>query len=179
MDTAAADAMKTLSPFDGDEINVIIDTPRNSHTKYKFDERKGLYKLAAVLTAGHMFPFDFGSIPGTKGDDGDALDVLVLMEEPAFVGCLVKCRLIGGIAAEQIEKGRTERNDRLMAVARKSVLYGDVHFLKDLNERLIDQVEHFFVSYNEAKEIGRKFRPLERFGPSTAAEIIRKATVKK
>jgi inorganic pyrophosphatase len=101
------------------------------------------------------------------------------MEEPAFVGCLVKCRLIGGIAAEQTEKGKTERNDRLMAVARKSVLYGDVHSLEDLNERLLDQVEHFFVSYNKAKGNGRKFRPLERFGPSMAAEIIRNSMVKR
>jgi inorganic pyrophosphatase len=177
MDTGTAKAMKSLPPFDGEDLNVIIDTPRNSHNKYKFDEKTGLYKLAAVLTAGHSFPFDFGSIPGTKGDDGDALDVLVLMEEPVFVGCLVPCRLIGGIAAEQTEKGRTERNDRLLAVARKSVLYGDVKTLENLNGRLLDQIEHFFISYNRAKGNGRDFKPLERFGPEKAVEIISQGTV--
>ncbi len=94
-----------LTPFDeeSEELNVIIDTPKDSRNKYKYDEKLGLFKLSGVLTVGHFFPFDFGFIPQTLGGDGDALDVLVLMDEPAFVGCLVRSRLVGVIEAEQTD----------------------------------------------------------------------------
>src|SRR6266545_3570339 len=87
------------------EINVIIDTPRGSRNKFKYDEEHELFKLGGVLPSGAVFPFDFGFIPGTRGEDGDALDVLMLIDEPTFVGCLVLARLIGVIEAEQIENG--------------------------------------------------------------------------
>ncbi|HEX8201166.1 MAG TPA: inorganic diphosphatase, partial [Isosphaeraceae bacterium] len=83
------------------ELNVIIETPKGSRNKFDFDEELGLFKLGGVLPAGAVFPYDFGFVPATRGGDGDPLDVLVLMDEPAFVGCLVPARLIGVIEAEQ------------------------------------------------------------------------------
>ena len=155
----------------GKSVDVLIDTPRDSRNKYKFDKKLGGYKLAGVLTAGHSFPFDFGSIPGTKGGDGDAVDVLVLMDEPAFVGCHVPCRLIGGIRAVQKEKdGSVERNDRLLAVAKKSIEYAPVENITDLTDELLSQIEHFFVSYNEMK--GNRFEPKGRFNADEAAKIV-------
>src|SRR4051812_23768477 len=82
-------------------INVVIDTPRGSHNKLKFDESLKCFKLSRILPAGLSFPCEFGSIPGTRAEDGDALDVLVLMEAPTFPGCLITTRLIGVIAARQ------------------------------------------------------------------------------
>ena len=116
------------------------------------------------------FPLRFGFIPGTRGGDGDALDVLVLMDEPAFSGCLVPCRLLGVIEAEQTEGGKTDRNDRLIAVAATSRTHGHLQSLDDLNSKIVDEIEHFFVSYNTAK--GKKFRPLGRFGPERARELV-------
>src|SRR4028119_2143117 len=98
-----------------------VETPEGSRNKFDFDEELGLFKLGGVLPAGAVFPFDFGFVPATRGGDGDPLDVLVLMDEPAFVGCLVPARLIGVIEAEQTERdGETARNDRLIAVAANS-----------------------------------------------------------
>ena len=161
------------TPFDDEtnELNVIIDTPKGSRNKYKFDEKLGLFKLGGVLAAGHVFPFDFGYIPQTLGGDGDPLDVLVLMDEPAFVGCLVQSRLIGVIEAEQTEAGKTERNDRLIAVAAVSRVHREVRSLKDVSEQLIEEIEHFFVSYNAAKD--KEFKPLGRFGTKRAGEIVK------
>src|SRR5215208_1072043 len=105
---------------DADELNVIIETPRGSRNKFNYDGGLGLFKLGGVLPAGAVFPFDFGFIPSTLGGDGDPLDVLVLMDEPAFTGCLVPSNLLGVIEAEQTEDGKTTRNDRLIAVAAKS-----------------------------------------------------------
>ncbi len=161
------------SAFDDEtgDLHVIIDTPKDSRNKYKFDEKLGLFKLGGVLPVGAFFPFDFGYIPSTLGGDGDPIDVLVLMDEPAFVGCLIPSRLIGVIAAEQTEEdGKTETNDRLIAVAANSRTHTDIKSLDDLNETLIAEIEHFFVSYNEAK--GKEFKPLGRFGAPKAKRII-------
>ncbi|HVE59583.1 MAG TPA: inorganic diphosphatase [Pyrinomonadaceae bacterium] len=165
-----------LSPFDEEkgELNVIIETPKDCRNKYAFDEKLGVFVLKGVLAAGHSFPYDFGFIPQTLGGDGDPLDVLVLMDEAAFAGCLVPSRLIGVIEAEQTERdGRKERNDRLIAVAADSHTHSDVKSINDLNETLVDQIEHFFVSYNQIK--GKEFKPLGRFGARKAKELVMEA----
>src|SRR5512142_3126073 len=100
-----------------DTHTVIIETPRNSRNKYKFDEKTGRFKLSKVMPEGMMFPYDFGFIPKTEAEDGDPLDVLVLNDEPMFPGCELECRLVGVIKALQKEKGKENRNDRLIAVA--------------------------------------------------------------
>jgi len=169
------DSLETLSPFDAEteELQVIIDTPKGSRNKFSWDEKKKLFKLGGVLPAGAIFPYDFGFIPQTKGEDGDALDVLILMDEPAFTGCLVPARLLGVIAAKQTEKGRTVRNDRLLAVATGSRTHDHLHSIAQIEPRVLDEIEHFFVSYNAAK--GKKFRPLGRFGPARARALVRRA----
>jgi inorganic pyrophosphatase len=172
MNKKSETGIKALESFDAEtgELNVIIETPQGSRNKYKFDEQTGLFILGGVLPVGASFPFDFGFIPKTLGGDGDPLDVLLLMDEPAFPGCLVAARLIGVIEADQTENGKTERNDRLIAVATNSRTEADVHSLKDLNQTLIEQIEHFFVSYNEAK--GKIFKVLGRFGSRKAKTLV-------
>src|SRR5687768_10979350 len=163
----------TISAFDKDsgELNVIIETPKGSRNKFDFDEDAGLFKLGGVLPAGAVFPFDFGFVPSTVGGDGDPLDVLVLMDEPAFTGCLVRVRLVGVIEAEQTERdGVTTRNDRLIGVAAESRLLREVKTLESLGEGLLDEIEHFFISYNDIK--GKEFKPLGRFGAARALERV-------
>lgn len=168
----SASAINRLEPFDkkSEELNVIIETPQGSRNKYKFDEEKEIFMLGGILPLGASFPFDFGFIPNTLGEDGDPLDVLLLMDEPAFPGCLVPSRLLGVIEAEQTEDGKTERNDRLIAVACKSLTHDHINSLDDLNENLIEQIEHFFISYNDAK--GKAFKPLGRFGAAKAKNLV-------
>jgi inorganic pyrophosphatase len=153
------------------ELNVIVETPKGSRNKYNYDEELGLFKLGGVLTAGAVFPFDFGFVPATEGGDGDPLDVLVLMDEPAFTGCLLRVRPLGVIEAEQTEQdGETTRNDRLIAVASKSHLHNRARSLETLDPGLLDEIEHFFVSYNQIK--GKEFKPLGRFGPAHALRLV-------
>lgn len=167
--------MSNLEPFDNDGyVNAIIDTPKGSRNKFKFDEKIGMFKLGGPLPLGAVFPFDFGYVPSTKADDGDALDILILMDEPAFAGCLVPAKLIGMIEAEQTEDGMTTRNDRLIAVAADSRNHSDVRFLGDLNSNLVHEIERFFVSYNETK--GKKFTVLGRSGPEAARALIEKTS---
>lgn len=81
----------------------IIETPKNRRNKFDYDPETDLFKLGGLLPEGMMFPFDFGFIPGTLGGDGDPLDVMVLMDEPAHVGCLMDVRIIGAIEAKQTQ----------------------------------------------------------------------------
>ncbi len=168
----------TGSPFmrlpafsaDRELCNVVIETPKGSRNKFDYDPELGLFRLGGVLPLGAVFPFDFGFVPSTLGGDGDPLDVLVLMDEPAFTGCLVTVRLIGVIEAEQTEHGATTRNDRLIAVAANSRNHHDVRSLEHINANRIDEIEHFFVSYNLSK--GKRFTSLGRSGPDRARQIV-------
>jgi inorganic pyrophosphatase len=100
---------------DSGRLNVVIDSPRGSRNKYKFDESSGQWRLSKILPQGMSFPYDFGFIPSTEGEDGDPVDVLLLSDEPAFPGCVVPARLIGVLEAEQVEGDRTTRKWRKQA----------------------------------------------------------------
>src|ERR1044071_9848513 len=102
--------LRKLKPFDAKSgnLNVVIDTPKGSRNKYAFDFKVNAYKLKTVLPHGSVFPFDFGSVPGTVAEDGEPLDVLVLMDESVFIGCLVETRLLGVIEAEQANGSKIE-----------------------------------------------------------------------
>jgi inorganic pyrophosphatase len=152
-------------------LHVVVDTPKGSVIKFKFDLAKGCYTISHILPPGAVFPFDFGSIPSTSAADGDPLDVLILMEEPSFAACLVPVRLIGVLEAKQTQQGKTNRNDRLIGVAAESRAYREIHALEDVPKHLLREIEHFFVSYNE--ERGRAFKILGRFGPARAARLVR------
>src|SRR5690242_19992469 len=129
----------------------IIETPKGCRNKFDYDPETNLFMLAGLLPEGMMFPFDFGFIPSTLGDDGDPLDILVLMDAPAHSGCLIDVRIIGIITAEQSEEGKKETNDRLMGVAVHSYQHEKVGTIEDVSKTMLSQVEEFFVSYNKQR----------------------------
>jgi inorganic pyrophosphatase len=154
---------------------VVIETPKGGHNKYKFDPELGVFILNGVLPEGMSFPYDFGFLPSTVGDDGDPLDVLLLMDGPAFTGCLIPSRLIGVIEAEQTEKDKKpERNDRIIAVPIKCRVYSDCESLKDLNKNRLHEIQQFFVSYNRIR--GKKFQVLDVLGPRKAEALAHQGT---
>ncbi len=155
------------------ECRAIIETPRGRRNKFDYDPKTNLFALGGLLPEGMAFPFDFGFISQTVGGDGDPLDVMVLMDEPAHVGCLVDVRLIGAIEAKQTEKGKTTRNDRLLAVSIHSYNHQRVSSLDDLPSSMLNQLEQFFVSYNALR--GKKFKITHQDGPKRAIELIKKA----
>jgi inorganic pyrophosphatase len=162
-------ALPAIDP-ESRRVNVIVETPKGCRNKYKYDEDLGLFRLHKRLPAGATFPFDFGFIPSTRADDGDAVDLLLLVDEPTPQGCLVTARLLGVLRAEQTEKGKTIRNDRLIGVAETDKIRPEERTLNDLSKRLLDQIEHFFVSYNQLE--GRAFVVTARQGPAAARTLI-------
>jgi inorganic pyrophosphatase len=162
---------------DTDAWHAVIETPKGSHNKFDFDQKYKAFSFGSVLPQGMSFPYDFGFIPSTLGDDGDPLDVMLLMDEPAFPGCLVPVRLIGVIEARQTERdGKSERNDRLVAVPIKCRTASDCKTIKDLNDRRVEEIAEFFVSYNRVN--GKKFEVLGVKGPKPAETLV-KAGMKK
>ena len=149
----------------------IIETQKGFRNKFDFDRDSNLFMLGGLLPEGMMFPFDFGFIPSTLGQDGDPLDILVLMDAPAHVGCLIEVRLIGIINAQQTEDGKTEVNDRLLGVAIHSYDHEDLKSIGDVSQTLLDQLEAFFVSYN--KQRGKKFKVTGTGGPKKAIAFLK------
>ncbi|HUK09334.1 MAG TPA: inorganic diphosphatase [Stellaceae bacterium] len=172
-DRARLHPLSSLPAFDqatGD-LSVVIETPKDSPNKYDYDPGCGAFRLAGVLPHGQYFPYDFGFVPSTLADDGDPLDVLLLLDVSVPVGCVLSARLIGVIEAKQRENRQGwVRNDRLLAVATRAHTHQHVRSLGDLEPKLMDEIEAFFVNYNRAK--GKEFKPVKRAGPKPAAKLV-------
>ena len=149
----------------------IVETPRGCRNKFDYDPEANLFKLGGLLPEGMMFPFDFGFIPSTLGDDGDPVDIMVLMDAPAHVGCLIDVRIIGIIEAKQTEGGKTESNNRLLGVTVHSYDHEKLRTIDEVSKTLLDQVEEFFVSYN--KQRGKKFKITGTGGPGKALKFLK------
>ncbi|MEO5563220.1 MAG: inorganic diphosphatase [Chitinophagaceae bacterium] len=132
-------------------MDIVIETPKGSRIKYKYDENHKLFRLKKILPAGLVFPFDFGFIPGTKGEDGDPIDILIISEFQGFPGCLMDCRIIGCIQVEQTFEGKTIRNDRFLGVPEKSAVFENAISIEDIPSTIITQIEAFFVNYMEGE----------------------------
>jgi inorganic pyrophosphatase len=151
----------------------IIETPMGHRGKYDFDQETGLFELVKILPAGMYFPFDFGFIPSTLCDDGNPLDVMVFGDEPSAVGTLLRVRLIGVLKAEQIVDGRSERNDRLLAVPTMGQLYAGVRTIEDFAPTFLESLSQFWI--NKAKLEGKIFRVLDTEGPLAAVAAVRQS----
>jgi inorganic pyrophosphatase len=169
-------ANKTLAtlPTRNDEAAwlAVIEASQGTRHKLKYTPEWNAFVLDGVLPVGLAFPYDFGFLPSTLGDDGDPLDVLVLADEALPPGAVVPCRIVGVVEAEQHDEDEADakRNDRLLAVAVKSHRHGDCREIRDLPARILDEIEQFFVAYNASKR--GSFRPLARRGAAAATRLV-------
>lgn len=143
-------------------VDIVVETPKGSAQKYDYVPNTPFFRLSKILPAGMVFPYDFGFIPKTKGEDGDPLDVIVISEFNSFPGVIIKCRIIGGIKAEQSKNEESKeliRNDRFIAVPKCSNIFQDIAEVKDLPKQIMTELEEFFVDYNKLE--GKKFKVLK------------------
>ena len=167
--------LNELATWSGEHLNVVIETPKDQPTKLTYDPKAATMRLSKVLPVGMVFPFDFGFIPSTIGQDGDPLDVLVLMDAPVPAGCLVAARLVGVLRCSQREsEGSTPiENDRFLAVAEEASTYRDIRDIGDLSGPLLSQIEAFFVQYNAVA--GHVFKVKRRQGAKAAKRVVEAA----
>jgi inorganic pyrophosphatase len=162
--------LPSLDQDDNAIVQVVIETPKDSRNKYAFDPEQKVFELKKVLPAGMTFPYDFGFIPRTKAEDGDPVDVLVLMDEPAFPGCVLKCRLVGVIEGEQGKNKDKERNDRIVAVEKENHSFADIKHIDDLGKQFVRELEEFFINYHKLS--GKQYRVIDVRGPKQATKRI-------
>jgi inorganic pyrophosphatase len=169
-------SLHLLPPFHEGSMQVVVETPRGSDGKFTFDPEVGAFRLTGWIPKGMHFPYDFGFVPSTLGGDGDPLDILVLNDMTVPMGCLLQARLIGVLEARQTEKGKTEKNDRLIAVEINSTSWRNVREARELPASLREQLELFFVAYNQIKR--KKFKPIRWGNSSRASQVLAQAAQK-
>jgi inorganic pyrophosphatase len=153
-------------------LPVVVETPKGSTEKYNFDKKTGHYKLSKILPAGMIFPYDFGFIPHTKGEDGDPLDMIVISEFKSFPGCMIDCRLLGAIKAEQGHLGeKLVRNDRYLSVPLYSRNYKELNSIEQIDKSMVTELEEFFINYNKAE--GKIFTVLGILDSQSAMKQIK------
>jgi inorganic pyrophosphatase len=124
-------------------VEAFIEIPRGSRNKYEYDKATGQFRLDRVLFSSVHYPTDYGFVPGTLAEDGDGLDILVLVEEPTFPGCLIESRAIGGLDMSD-EKGV---DFKVLAVPIGDPRFDRVQTLDDLSEHWLREIETFFSTY--------------------------------
>lgn len=137
--------MSTGSPEPRGLLDVVIEIPRGSRNKYEYDHDKHVIRLDRRLFSATVYPADYGFVPDTLAEDGDPLDVLVLLEEPTFPGCWVTVRPIGMLWMED-EKGH---DAKIICVEPNEPRFRDVVELDDVQPELLAEIRHFFDVYKE------------------------------
>jgi inorganic pyrophosphatase len=151
---------------------VVVETPKGSRNKYKYDSTYIALRLGAVLAEGLAFPYDFGFIPSTLGDDGDPLDALLFLDQGVPPGTVATARLIGVLEVRQRQgKERWKRNDRFLAVGTQAHAHQHLRTLGDLRDNLLDELEAFFVHY--AGMNGKTLEVLARSRPQRAERLLK------
>ncbi len=136
-----------IAPGTKEEMNVIIEIPKFSKNKYEIDKETGIIALDRVMHSAQDYPFDYGFVPQTLFDDGDALDVVLLTTHPLMPGILVKARPVA--IMEMIDGG--ERDDKIVAVPVDDPRFADVKDLGDINKHFIKEMTHFFETYKKVQ----------------------------
>ena len=163
--------LPAIDPDDPEAINVVVETSKGSRNKFGFDPESGTFRLKHVLPEGSAFPYDFGFVPSSRGGDGDPLDVLVFLDEPAPLGCVVAVRLIGVIEARQREQsGEWVENNRYLGIPHPAQATAHVRSVDDLRPHLLDEIEAFFIQYNRLR--GTAFEVQARGGPERARALL-------
>jgi inorganic pyrophosphatase len=150
------------APGTKEKMNVIVEVPRGSMNKYEIDKETGLLALDRVLHTAQQYPFDYGFVPQTLWDDGDALDVILLTTQPLLPGILVHARPVGILP--MVDGG--EKDEKVLAVPANDPRFDDIQDLGDVNKHTLKEIAHFFLTY---KQLQDKKVTLEDFQGKEAA----------
>lgn len=152
-----------VDPGTKETMHVIVEIPRGSKNKYEIDKETGLIALDRVMHSAQDYPFDYGFVPQTLWDDGDALDVLLLTTHPLAPGILVRARPVAIL--EMVDGG--EKDDKVIAVPKDDPRFADVKDIGDINQHTLKEIHHFFSTY---KKIQGKEVSVGEYRDKTSAE---------
>lgn len=152
-----------ITPGTNETMNVIIEINKGSKNKYEIDKETGIIALDRAMHSSQDYPFDYGFVPQTLWDDGDALDVVLLTTYPLFPGILVRARPVAIMS--MIDGG--EADDKVIAVPTDDPRFAEVSDLSGLNKHTLKEIQHFFETY---KQIQGKQVTVGEFSDATAAK---------
>jgi inorganic pyrophosphatase len=159
---------------DHGDVHVVVETPRGSAAKLEFDPQLQAFTLSKSLMLGLSYPYDWGFIPSTEGEDGDPIDVLVLHDAATSPGLVLRCKIIGVLEVVQKERGKQKiRNDRLIAVPRDSHREKSEDDARELPKQVRQEIEKFFVATDELEDKELKFLGWKR--PKAAERLLDQA----
>ncbi len=167
-------SLADLPVFDREtgDVTVVVETSKGGHNKYRYDPDCRAVRMSAVLGEGLSFPYDFGFVLSTLGEDGDPLDVLLFLDHAVPPGTVVTARMIGVLEVRQKTAKRPwERNDRFFAVATHAHTHQTLKKLADLRPHLLEEIASFFVHY--ASLNGKRLEVLARKGPRRAHRLLK------
>jgi inorganic pyrophosphatase len=144
-------------------VNAIVEIPKGRRNKFEVDKKTGLIRLDRYLYSSSHYPGDYGFIPQTLAEDGDALDILVMVNEPTFSGCLIETRVIGLFRM----KDRGVNDFKVLGVPNTDPLFAEYQNLRDAPSHFLREVEHFFATYKQLEGI-----TIETMGWATAQDAI-------
>lgn len=147
-------------------VRTIIEIPKNSANKFEYDGKLGVFRLDRALYSPMHYPGDYGFIPGTLAEDGDPMDVLTLVDEPSFSGCLIEVRPVGLLNMIDSQ----EHDQKIMAVPRRNPRFDQIHTVDQIYPHVRREIEHFFTIYKELE--GKKTRMEGWGGPMEARKAI-------
>ncbi len=147
-------------------VRMIVEIPKNSTNKYEYDGKLGVFRLDRSLYSPMHYPGDYGFIPGTLAEDNDPLDVLVLVGEPSFTGCMIEVRPVGILNMVDSEEG----DQKVLAVPTRNPRYDQIHTMDQIFTHVRREIEHFFTIYKELE--GRLTRMEGWGGPREARKAI-------
>jgi inorganic pyrophosphatase len=147
-------------------VRMIVEIPKNSANKFEYDGKLGVFRLDRALYSPMHYPGDYGFIPGTLAEDGDPLDVLTLVTEPSFTGCLIEVRPVGVLYMVDKE----EHDQKILAVPNNNPRYDSIHTVDQIFPHLKREIEHFFSIYKELQ--GSKTEMNGWGGPKEARRLI-------
>ena len=132
-----------------DVVHAIVEIPKGRRSKFEVDKATGLMRLDRYLYSSSHYPGDYGFIPQTLAEDGDALDILVMVNEPTFSGCLIAARVVG--LFRMTDRGAPDY--KVLGVPHTDPLFNEFRELDDVPSHFLREVEHFFSTYKQLENV--------------------------
>lgn len=130
-------------------VYCIVEIPKGSRNKYEYSKKAGIIKLDRVLYSPMHYPSDYGLIPQTYAEDGDPLDIMVMVNEPTFAGCVIEARPIA--IFNMIDRG--DSDEKILAVPSTDPIFDDYHDITDVPKHFLNEIAHFFQTYKQLQNI--------------------------
>lgn len=158
-----------IGPNSPDRVNAVIEIPQGSVQKYEYDKHLHVFRLDRTLYSPVHYPGDYGFIPSTLGQDGDPLDILILVDAPSFPGCVIEVRPIGMLC--MVDQGK--HDEKILAVVENDPVYRQVHDGSHVFPHILREIEHFFSIYKNLE--GKQTKIVGWEGADAARKLITEA----